>query len=155
MGVRLGVRVREKQRISDQTPIQWHWRPGEGVGRPVEECFWDTVLVLKMPYKRVRFPKDMTAPVIMFALLEDVAGASSVLRQHDVITLLLIFLFFFALGMGVLFFLGYRFLRSNRLTIRPATRKRADWLDAKRFQSRLFESPIRWIAIRSGNLLLV
>jgi hypothetical protein len=108
-----------------------------------------------MARERVRFAKDMTAPVLMFALLEDVAGPSSVLRQHDVITLLLIFLFFFALGLGVLFFLGYRFLRSNRLTIRPAARKREEWADAKRSQSRLFESPVRWIAIRSGNLLPV
>jgi len=37
----------------------------------------------------------MTAPITMFALLENMAEASSVLQQHDVITLLLIFLFFF------------------------------------------------------------
>lgn len=91
----------------------------------------------------------------MFALLEDVGGASSVLRQHDVITLLLIFLFFFALGMGVIFFLGYRFLRTNRLTIRPAARQREGWAEAKRFRTRLFESPMRWVAIRSGNVHLV
>ena len=91
----------------------------------------------------------------MFALLEDVGGASSVLRQHDVITLLLIFLFFFALGMGVIFFLGYRFLRTNRLTIRPAARQREGWAEAKRFRTRLFESPVRWVAIKSGNVHLV
>jgi hypothetical protein len=97
----------------------------------------------------------MTAPVTMFALLEDMASTSSVLRQHDVITLLLMFLFFFALGMGMIFFLGYRFLRANRLTIRPATRQREAWLEAKRSRARLIESPVRWVAVKSGHLHVV
>ncbi len=98
----------------------------------------------------------MTATVSMTALLGEVVGGISGLKDSDLIAALLILVLGIALGIGVTCLLMVvHFLRKGRVINRPASRKVELLARERRFHTPIFHLPTRWLAIRSGNLQTV
>src|SRR6185436_2346742 len=97
----------------------------------------------------------MSATVTMNLLLADAAGGIS-LKNSELVTFLLILVLGIAMGIGLTCLLMVvHFLRRGRLAARNPAR-RGEWSGRdRRYHNPLFHGPTRWLAVRSGNPLLV
>jgi hypothetical protein len=93
--------------------------------------------------------------VSMNLVLADVTGSIS-LKNSELVTALLILVLGIAMGIGLTCLLMVvHFLRKGRLVARNASR-RGEWSGReRRYHGPLFQCPARWLAVRSGNPLLV
>lgn len=97
----------------------------------------------------------MTATVSMTAMFGDAVGGVP-LKDGDLIAALLLMLLGIALGIGVTcLVMVVHFLRKGRLENRPAPRRVDLMARDRRLHPPIFNVPSRWLAVRSGNPLLV
>lgn len=100
----------------------------------------------------------MTATVSNLSVLAD-AGTLSRITQNELITALLFLVLGVALGIGVTcLIIVLQFLRKNRSINRPnraLTRRSEFFPRERRFHPPVFNPPARWVAVRSGNPLLI
>jgi hypothetical protein len=92
----------------------------------------------------------------MSGMLAEVPGNLSAYRESDLIAALLILVLGVVLGIGVTcLLLVLNFLRRGRTMNRPSAR-RVEFLPRERRQAApVFHPPGRWVAVRSGNPMLV
>ena len=85
-----------------------------------------------------------------------IAEAPLGVPQSDLITVLLILVLGMALGIGLIcLLLVLHFLRSGRLAQRRLSKRDGWWSGERKFQSSIFTTPPRWLAVRCGNPLVV
>jgi hypothetical protein len=93
-------------------------------------------------------------PILPF--MGEAAATVASAPENDLITILLILVLGMALGVGLIcLLLVVHFLRSGRLAQRRMAKKDEWWLSERKFQSSLFTTPSRWLAIRCSNPLVV
>lgn len=93
----------------------------------------------------------------MGVVLADVAGTVSPVHDSDLFAALLISLFL-GVALGILItcmFVVLHFLRKNRNNNRPLPRRPEFIPRERRFQPPVFNLPARWLAVRSGNPMLI
>src|SRR5688572_11777603 len=97
----------------------------------------------------------MTATVSMIAMFGDAVGGVP-LKDGDLIAALLLMLLGIALGIGVTcLVMVVHFLRKGRLDNRSVPRRVDMKTRERRLHAPIFNVPSRWLAVRSGNPLLV
>ena len=97
----------------------------------------------------------MTATVSMIAMFGDAVGGVP-LKDGDLIAALLLMLLGIALGIGVTcLVMVVHFLRKGRLDSRSVPRRVDMMTRERRLHAPIFNVPSRWLAVRSGNPLLV
>jgi|tagenome__1003787_1003787.scaffolds.fasta_scaffold20618983_2 hypothetical protein len=85
-----------------------------------------------------------------------IAEAPIGVPPSDLITVLLILVLGMALGIGLIcLLLVLHFLRSGRLAQRRLLKRDDWWSGERKFQSSIFTTPPRWLAVRCGNPLVV
>jgi hypothetical protein len=98
----------------------------------------------------------MTPTVSMSVMLADASGNLSAYRESDLVAALLILVLGVALGIGVTcLMLVLQFLRKNRSVNRPLARRPEFLPRERRLSAPVFHLPARWLAVRSGNPMLV
>lgn len=98
----------------------------------------------------------MTAVVTKTLLLGETVGNSAAFKNGDLIVALLLLVLGIALGIGVTcLVMVVHFLRKGRLINRPIARRINLLTRERRANPPIFNHPTRWLAVRSGNPLLV